>query len=85
MSTTVMRNSQLSKVCARSRIPTWRPALPWLQRLLAAALAGGVATLLTVLIHVGDSAAFDLQSDCPVPSDSQASSCPVPASPQRQE
>lgn len=85
MNTMVMHRSQLSRRRIRSRVPTWRPAVHWLQRLLAATLAGGVAALLTVLIHVGDSAAFTLPPDCPVPTDSQASSCPVPTSPQRQE
>ncbi|WP_295641908.1 hypothetical protein [uncultured Methylibium sp.] len=85
MNTMVMRISQLSRKRARSRVPTWRPAVPRLQRLLAATLAGGVAALLTVLIHVGDSAASTLSPGCPVPTDSQASSCPVPTSPQRQE
>ncbi len=85
MNTMVMRKQQSCRLRTRSRLPTWRPVVPRLQRLLAATLAGGVAALLTVLIHVGDSAALDLPPACPVPTDSQASSCPVPTSPHYQE
>ncbi len=85
MDTMSMRKMQLCSVPARSRLPTWRPVLPRLQRLFAAALAGGVAALLTVLIHVGDSAALAPAASCPVPTDVQVSSCPLPTSPSTQE
>lgn len=85
MNTMVMRGSQLCRLPARSRLPTWRPLVPRPHRMLAAVLAVGLGAVLAALIQIGDGAAFVAAAACPVPTESPAAGCPLPTTLQDEE